>query len=62
MTEPKIVICDLKLLERIAEYYEFPLAVFFGNERCFPEKTRNEAWRKKAEKYDKIKDIVEDMI
>ena len=33
---------ELKLLKRIANYYEFPLAVFFGNEKLFKnKKTRN---------------------
>lgn len=49
----------VKLLERIAGYYEFPLAVFFGDKKMFKKKTRNLAWKKKAEKYDKIIEIIE---
>ena len=49
----------LKLLERIAEYYEFPLAVFLlPDDKIFKEKTRNLAWKKKADKYDRIIEII----
>jgi len=52
---------EWKLLERIAEFYEFPTAVFLGNLKIFPKsKTRNESFRKKAQLYDKIKEIIED--
>lgn len=49
---------EIKLLERIAEYYEFPMAVFF-TEDAFKGKTRNKVWQEKAEKYDKILEIIE---
>lgn len=50
---------EWKLLERIAKYYEFPVAVFLGNMKAFPKgKTRNEVLKKKAELYDKIKEII----
>lgn len=51
---------EMKLLERIAEYYEFPLAVFFGNVKMFGDRTRNVALRKKAGIYDKIKELMEE--
>lgn len=52
---------EWKLLERIAEYYEFPSAVFLGNVKVFPKaKTRNESWRKKAELFDKIRELCEE--
>lgn len=39
---------DWSVLERIAEYYEFPSAVFFFKDTdAFPEKTRNAAALKK---------------
>ena len=50
---------EWKLLARIAEYYQFPSAVFLGNMKMFRHKTRSKAWRKKAELYDKIKAIVD---
>lgn len=53
---------ELELLQKIAEYYRFPLAVFFGNLDVFKNtpKTRDEAVMKKAEKFDKIKEVVDD--
>jgi hypothetical protein len=53
------VVISVKLLERIADYYEFPLAVFFGNEKCFKTRTRNELLIKKAQWFDEIWDITE---
>ena len=53
---------EWRLLERIAEFYEFPVGVFlsnFDNFREFP-KTRKESLQKKAEMFDKIKEIIED--
>ena len=49
---------ELKLLNRIAEYYEFPLAVFLGNLKIFKHKTRNQALRRKADLFDKIKELI----
>jgi hypothetical protein len=56
------LVLEMKLLQRIAEYYEFPVAVFFSNLDNFKKesRTRNEALFKIAEKYDKIKDIIEE--
>jgi len=51
---------EIDLLRRIAEYYEFPLAVFFSDKSIFKHKTRSETLRKKAEAFDKIAEIVED--
>ncbi len=56
--EDKIEI-SLKKLKRIAEYYEFPLAVFFLED--LPEQTRDQEIRKKAEAFDKIKEIVKNL-
>jgi len=57
--EDKIEI-SLKKLKRIAEYYEFPLAVFFLED--LPKKTtRDQELRKKVEALDKIKKILEDI-
>ncbi len=51
---------DTEYLERIAEYYEFPYLVFFGGDKkIFTGKTRVETLSKKADLYDKIKEIVE---
>jgi len=56
----KHIVIEIKLLQRIAEYYEFPVAVFFTKRDAFKEKTRNKVWQKKAEKYDKILEIIKD--
>ena len=52
---------EWKLLERIAEYYQFPSAVFLGNLDIFKHapKTRDEVFRKKVELFDKIKELTE---
>jgi len=51
---------SLKKLKRIAEYYEFPVAVFFGVD--LPKNTtRCKELRKKAEAFDKIKEIVKNL-
>jgi len=55
---PLKVTIEWKLLERIAEYYEFPSTVFVGNVEVFEHKTRNEAIFKMAKKYEKIRDLV----
>lgn len=60
MVEKKFKVeIEWKLLERIAEYYEFPVAVFLGNNKMFKDKTRSKALRREAELYNKIKEIVE---
>ena len=52
---------EWKLLERIAEFYQFPTTVFLGNLKVFPKrKTREDSFRKKAELFDKIKEGIED--
>lgn len=53
---------DWNFLQRVADYYEFPVAVFFSPEKAFPEKqTRIGNLGKKAECLDKIKEIIEEM-
>ena len=49
-------------LQRIAEYYKFPSAVFLCNMKMLPKstETRDEGLRKKAELYDRIKEIIEE--
>lgn len=55
----KTVEVPIARLKEIAEYYEFPIAVFFGG--ALPKNTtRLEQLRAKAEKYERIKEIVED--
>ena len=52
---------DIKLLERIAEYYEFPMAVFFSNTKAFKGKTRIESKLKKIKEFEKkLKELMED--
>ena len=53
---------EWRLLERIAEYYEFPTAVFLSDFDNFADlpTTRNKSLQKKVEKFNKIKEIVED--
>lgn len=41
-TDKETVKIELKLLKRIAEYYEFPLAVFFSPLSAFKGNTRRE--------------------
>ena len=64
MTKNKLKVeIEWKLLERIAEFYEFPSAVFLGNMKIFPKcKTRRESFRKKAQLYDKIKEVIDNEI
>ena len=51
---------ELKLLERIAEYYQFPSAVFLGNlDMLKKHKTRDNVLKRKAELFDKIKAIID---
>ena len=51
---------ELKLLQSVASYYQFPMAVFFMQPKDFPKGTRNAALSRKADAYDRIKDIVEE--
>ncbi|MEK6878544.1 MAG: hypothetical protein AABY22_03000 [Nanoarchaeota archaeon] len=59
----KKVEIEWKLLERIAEYYKFPIAVFLGNLDVFKNspKTRDEVLRKKVELFDKIKELIDEV-
>ena len=51
---------DVKLLQQIAKYYEFPFAVFFTQSKHFPKcKTRRQALSRKAAAFDEVKEIVE---
>jgi len=60
MTKKLKVEIEWKLLARIAEYYQFPSAVFLGNlDRFKGHKTRNKALRRKGELFDKIKAIID---
>jgi hypothetical protein len=52
----------IKHLQRIAEFYEFPMAVFFAPTMIFKEKTRDNALSRKAEAFDKIREIVEEAV
>ena len=60
--KPLKVEIEWQLLERIAEYYQFPVAVFCGNRGMFKEqpKTRDETFKRKLEAFDKIKEIIEE--
>ena len=60
--KPLRVTIEWQLLERIAEFYEFPCAIFLGNMDCFKDlpKTREESLIKNSHKFDKIKEIVEE--
>lgn len=42
------------LLQRIAEFYQFPVAVFMGNKEMFKLKTRESYYRNKIAKIKKI--------
>ena len=42
MVKPLKVELEWSLLERIAEYYQFPSAVFLGNKKMFKAKTAEE--------------------
>jgi hypothetical protein len=50
------------LLQRIAEYYDFPLAVFLLPINKFPKGTRRQHWKIKLDKLRKIlKDFQEEL-
>lgn len=53
---------EWKYLEKIAEFYEFPVAVFLGHEKIFPPSklTRNQILFEKAEMFERIKDIMDE--
>jgi hypothetical protein len=52
MKKTKKVMIDLNLLERIAEYYEFPFAVFFSDIKSFKNKTRTESKLKRIKDFE----------
>ena len=60
--ESLILKIDFEFLKNIAEYYEFPVAVFLAGKEVFPPKakTRSDYYRKAALKYERIKDIIEE--
>ena len=45
---------EFSLLEKIAKFYQFPVAVFLGTAKMFKVKTREEYYKKKLEKIRKI--------
>ena len=55
-----IIKIEWELLERIADYYQFPVAIFLADIKVFKNKTRNEALQQKAELYDKIEAIIKE--
>ena len=55
-----IIKIEWELLERIADYYQFPVAIFLTDIKVFKNKTRNEALQQKAELYDKIEAIIKE--
>jgi hypothetical protein len=58
--KPLKVMMELPFLERIAEFYGFPFAVFFSDINNLSKfKTRNDAFRNKIEAFDKIKEIID---
>ena len=48
----KEIVIRINLLERIAEYYEFPFAVFLGSEKMFKAKTRAKSILKKNREFE----------
>jgi hypothetical protein len=53
----------LKNLERIAEYYEFPMAVFFMGTFNPKEKTRNESVLERIKKFKKqVAELCEEVL
>ena len=57
-----IIKIEWELLERIADYYQFPVAIFLTDIKVFKNKTRNEALQQKAELYDKIEAIIKEQL
>ena len=65
MNKKKDVKIEVKwsVLERIAQYYQFPVAVFLGDGilQRIKEKTRQEAFIKKAKEFEReVRELVED--
>lgn len=53
---------ELDQLRRIAEYYGFPLAMFWAPKSAFKKgKTRDQVLKKIAEAFDKIREIVKEI-
>lgn len=53
---------DLDRLEKIANYYGFPLAMFWAPKKIFKKgKTREQVLLRISEAFDKIRDIVEEI-
>jgi len=52
---------EIKKLQEVADYYEFPLAVFFTPLGSLKGKNRHEEIFKRAEAFEKIKEIVEEV-
>lgn len=50
-----------KKLQEIAEFYEFPLAVFFMPEGSLPKGTRRQLFSKKADAFNRISEIVHEV-
>lgn len=60
MIEPKVTL-KFSFLQKIAEYYEFPTAVFLSDSDDFPRGKRSDVLNKKVEILDKIKDLVDEV-
>jgi len=59
----KRVYIEIDTLKKIANYYEFPVAVFFTNNKFWKQKkdkTRIKELEKIKEKYERIKEIIND--
>ena len=62
-TKTKKVELEFSFLQRIAEYYDFPVAIFFLQPKDFPtpKVTRDYRVMAKAKAFDQIKEITEDV-
>jgi hypothetical protein len=60
--EPVEITLKWEWLQRLAEYYEFPTAMFFGTIEMLKNKskTRTEELERKANLYDEIKELIEE--
>jgi len=59
----KKVYIEIERLKKIADYYEFPVAVFFTDKKLWKQnkdKTRMKELEKIKEKYERIKEIIND--
>lgn len=60
--KPLKIEIEWEYLQRIAEFYKFPSAVFLVDKKNFPKSkaiTRDKSLIKKADLYEKIKELVE---